>query len=562
MYSKGIFSGLLVTVLFFAATSLAAAKPQDPNAPLTPHCVGSGPLPLDPDFCGCTWGAIYYRGEPIFNAPVSLHFGDQATSTVSKSYDNTQPTAYYTLTGAGMGAKKGDIMTVTVAFAGQTLARAFRAWPDETKEQEVALVLPEQGIWTPWLTGGYTRTVTIADHTLWAGGPAGLLAVDLTSKAQVTHALPWSEPTVVSLALAPNGHVWAAGPHTLAEFDGSTWQNHTPPFSATIRTLAADPTTGAIWLGGGDNSDALAVYDGNWQTVTAVAEEIRSLAIDETGNVWVGTWGGGAYRHDHAAGTVNSGWQQYKVKAGLASDYILTIAAKATDVWFGTQPYVDGQGTRGGVSHYSVGSQTWHTYTSMHGLPADTLGAAAPIYAVALDGKGVPWIGTPQGVQLLAAPETWANDIVTGNAVRALTVVDDIMIAARASGHLLRLDQNITPGNPPTAQITSANALTVTQVETFTLTARATDNDSNSNETRQQILAWDWLVDGQPLCTTATVCTMPAEGLSIGTHTISLRVQDDEGVWSQPVITTLAVTQADAVYLPVIKAAPVTHTAK
>jgi len=423
-------------------------------------------------------------------------------------------------------------------------------------------VLPERGTWTPWLTGGYTRTITVADNTLWAGGPAGLLAVDLTSKVQVTHALPWSEPAVVSIGIAANGHVWAAGPHNLAEFDGNTWQNHTPPFSATLRALAADPTNGTIWLGGGDNSGALAVYDGNWQTVTAVAEEIRSLAIDGTGDVWVGTWGGGVYRHDHAVANVNSGWQSYKVKAGLASDYIVTIAANATDVWFGTQPYVDGQGTRGGVSHYNVDNQTWHTYTSMHGLPADTLGAAAPIYALALDAQGVPWVGTPQGIHLLAAPDTWANDSVTGNAVRALTVVNDVVIAARASGHLLRLDQSITPGNPPTAQITSANALTVTQVETFTLTARATDNDSNSNETRQQILAWDWLVDGQPLCTTATVCTMPAEGLSIGTHTISLRVQDDEGVWSQPATTTLVVTQATAVYLPVINAAPVVHTSR
>ncbi|MBX3010812.1 MAG: hypothetical protein KF832_04860 [Caldilineaceae bacterium] len=548
----GVFAVLLAALLFFSYTPVVNAEGQSPTMPLTPHCVGSGPLPLDPDFCGCTWGAVYYRGKPVLNAPVVLEFGNQSTSAASKVYADVQPEPYYTMTGAGLGAKKGDFLTVQVAFAGQTAARTFRAWPDENQEQEVALVLPERGRWESWLTSGYT-TLSLADHTLWAGGTAGLRAIDLTTQSPVTHTLPWSDPTVLSMAVAPNGHVWAAGAHTLAEFDGSNWQNRTPPFGATIRALAIHPTTGALWLGGGDNQGALAMYDGAWHMVTAVTEEVRALAVDGAGDLWVGTWGGGVYRHDDQAANLNSDWRQYKINAGLASDYILTTATDARSVWFGTRPYADGQGKRGGISRYRWADNSWTTYTAAHGLPTDILGAAAPINALAVAESGLAWAGTPTGLYLLAAPETWVSEMATGTAIRAVAVHDTQVIAARTNAPLLRLDQSITPGNPPTVQLAPTNPATVTQAETITLTASATDQDNDPNESGEQILAWDWRINDEPFCTTANQCAMPANLLTLGNHTLSLRVQDDEGVWSQPVTTTLRVTPAAAVvYLPQI----------
>jgi len=79
------------------------------------------------------------------------------------------------------------------------------------------------------------------------------------------------------------------------------------------------------------------------------------------------------------------------------------------------------------------------------------------------------------------------------------------------------------------------------------------DHDENADVTNPQILAWDWQSnrDG-PLCTTAETCRLAGAELSVGVHTISLRVQDDEGVWSSPVSTTITVTPITKVYLPVI----------
>ncbi len=558
---KGIFSILFIGTLFWGFAGQAAAESKGPHAPQTPHCVGSGPLgpfeplPLDADFCGCTWGAVYYRGKPVFNAPVNLHFDNQTLSAVSKAHPEPEPEAYYILIGNTLGAKKGDVMQVDVTFAGQTVGRAFHAWPDGTGEQEVPLVIPERGSWASSSVIGYTNVLAVDGETLWAGGPSGLVTINLATNEPVVQPLPWIDQTVIGIAVVEAGRVWAVGPHTLAEWDGTTWHNRTPPFAATLRAVAIDSATGDLWLGGGDQQGALAMYDGSWHPVTAVAEEIRTLAVDGQGDLWVGTQGGGAYRRDQTVSDLDDGWQQYKVSDGLASDYLAAIAADATNVWFGTLPYVDGQGKRGGISRYNLTTDTWESYTSAHGLPADNLGAAAPIYALALDAQGAPWAGTSTGIQLLAAPGSWVTDLVTGNAVRTLAVKEDLVLAARASGQLLQLDQSITPGNPPTAQITSASTLTVSQAAAFTLAASATDNDGSPTEVGQQILAWEWLVDGQPLCTTAGVCTMPASILSVGTHTVSLQVQDDEGVWSSPTTSVVVVTQPLAVYLPVIKAA-------
>lgn len=556
MYPKGIFVLLLIVMLLVACASLAVAETQAPDTPLTPHCVGSGPLPLDPDFCGCTWGAVYYRGQAVAQAPVVLQFGNQVTNTVTTQQDEA-PHLYYTLTGATLGAKKGDVMTVTAEFAGQRATRTFRAWPNADKEQEVALVLPMRGVWVPWLTGGYTRTLAVAGSTLWAGGSAGLLAVDLATNVSTTHTLPWSDSAVVGMAVAPNGHIWAVGPHSLAEFDGSAWQNRATPFLATIRTLVVHPTTGALWLGGGDTDGALAVYNGDWQPVTTVAEVVTALAVDGAGDIWVGTWGSGVYRQNHNVADVTKGWQQYKVKDGLASAYILVIATDSNSVWFGTNPYRDNQGIRGGVSRYHLTNNTWHSYTAIHGLPTDPEGAAASIYALAFDADGVPWVGTSQGIHLLATPTTWITDTLTSDAVRALVVTSDQIIATHAGGQLLRLDRNLIPGAPPTVQITTADWLTVTPSTTFTLTAGATDNDQDVNEIDLQILAWDWRADNQPLCTTAVACTVPANTLTLGQHTVTLRVQDDEGDWSAPVTTTVVITetivpQPPVVYLPAV----------
>lgn len=552
--------GLVLLTFLTAFFVIASESHAMPLTPLGPHCIGKGPISLpvnDPDFCGCTWGAVYYRGQPLPYIPITLQFQTQSIVALNEAGNDVENFPYYAVSGASMGAKLNDMMTLVVPLATTNITRTFRARPDENKEQEIHVVLPEQGIWSHGLTSGYTRTLLIQGNTLWAGGPAGLLQVDLTSNVSQTHSLPWPTANVVALAVAPNNHVWAAGPQHLAEWDGANWQNRSAPFSAPIRALAVDPSTGALWAGGGENTAALAVYDGTWRQVTAVDELITALAIDSVTNLWVGTWGGGAYRHAGNVSDPNNGWTHYRLAEGLASDYIYTLAAQDQTLWFGTRPYNQNQRNLGGISRYQATSNTWQTYTTTHGLPADALlpASPAPILAMAVDGNGSVWAGTGEGIYRLVTPTLWLPDLSrSGDGVRALGAAGQQLVAGWARGQISQLNQALTPGQPPTVQISQTQAITLNQAATLQLTASATDQDNDARESNPQILAWDWRSDRDgPLCTTAGVCELPASTLSLGAHTLSLRVQDDEGVWSQTATTRLVVTQVQNVYLAVVQ---------
>lgn len=542
----------LSVVVLFTITSPTALAQARPDAPLPAHCKRGGPLPLNnPNFCGCTWGIIYYRGQPVVSAPVTLRFNTQITETLSV-VEQEEPFPFYDMTGAELGAQRGDVMTVTTTFGGQTATRIFRAQPNAEGEQQVNLVLPDHGVWSQWLTGGYTRTLVSSGTTLWAGGTAGLRAIDTVSTISTTQTLPWSDP-VVALAIGATNHVWAAAARQLAEFDGNSWQNRPLPFAAAIRALTVDPATGTLWAGGGDNSGALAFYDGTWHTVAGISEQISTLTVDSANQLWVGTLGGGVYHH--TGSDPDSGWTQFKVSQGLASNFILAATASDDAVWFGTRPYLDGQAQRGGISRYSLDQNSWRTYNTANGLPADATLPQAPaaIYALTVDGQGGLWAGTPQGVYQWATPAVWVNHLATGDAVRALAAVDTMLVAARSQG-LDRLDPTAIPGNPPTVQLDPLDAATFGQLDTITLHATAADHDPTAGEPERQIVAWDWQSDRDgPLCTTADSCLIAGADLAPGAHTISLRVQDDEGVWSQLATKTLVVTTETAIYLPLVQ---------
>lgn len=559
MYAKAIAFATALSLLFIMARHGYAA--DEPPSALPPHCIGSGPtnLPItttDPTFCGCTWGVVYYRGQPVPGARVGLHF-DEKTFVADTRYHHEFPDyPYYVASGLALSAERGDVLTFTVDFAGASLVRPFRAWPATTGEsqgeQEVPLVLPEVGIWQPMLNGGYTRTLSLQGETLWAGGPVGLTKVNLATGQATSQPLPWSPPTIVALASAANQGFWAAGPHHLAALMNEQWQAVATPFTATIRALAVDPRQGDLWVGGGDHNGALARYDSQqWHTITAIVEPITTLAIDQQGGIWVGTWDGGVYYQAGEAAPATDTWQVYDTADGLASNLVRTAAVGPTSVWFGTEPYLDTDGYHGGLSRYDLRDSSWHTYTLTHGLPAASNLPSAPtaITALAVDKGELAWAGTAQSVQIQATTRRWLTDTITTAPISALAVTADWVVAAQADGLILALDRRVTPGQPPLAQFTPGASDRLTLSDTLRLHATATDQDEESTNAAAQILAWDWRsnLDG-PLCTTADECSLPTHSLTPGVHTISLRVQDDEGVWSAPVTTK--VTIAAQLFLP------------
>lgn len=212
---------------------------------------------------------------------------------------------------------------------------------------------------------------------------------------------------VTAIAVDPAGDLWIGADQMwngrrfegggLARWKRRTgeWQTLTPPTSPAVVDVAVDPT-GKVWVAtkpyttwippAGDEpgrwdwrGGGLAVWDGtDWQSYTSesdVADSITTLAVDQTGNVWAGTEGNGAFVFtDH-------GRVHFRARRGaLADGYISAIGwGSAGQIWFGTRKF-NGRGT--GVSVLDPGESlsdpnddTWQHYTTEDGLAADLVTA-------------------------------------------------------------------------------------------------------------------------------------------------------------------------------------------
>ncbi len=145
-------------------------------------------------------------------------------------------------------------------------------------------------------------------------------------------------------------------------------------------------------------------YDDHWAVFTPADSGLpnayaRAVALDASGNVWVGTQGGAARLN--YAGTPftkkDDSWLVFAASAsGLANDSVWDVAVdSAQNVWFAL--------AGGGVSAYAPNG-TWVTFTHTDGLTYDF---ARTILA---NRDGTIWVGTDGGgVSVLNYASTLAN---------------------------------------------------------------------------------------------------------------------------------------------------------
>ncbi|MCR4406097.1 MAG: CHAT domain-containing protein [Anaerolineae bacterium] len=227
-----------------------------------------------------------------------------------------------------------------------------------------------------------------------------------------------------------------------------------------------------------------------------VDPDVTSLAEDEQGYIWLGTWGAGVYRFDLSRmapvegladetifavardstgnlwfGTANGAFRRQPdghLEQVVSDVPVLTIAEDAEHaIWLGTNDGVvrffngematftaaDGLvgqavqviwqdakegslwfGTESGVSRFD--GHFWRTFTTDDGLPQVTVRALAPADQDAL------WVGTASGVCCLQGNTCQAEEALTGLYVRDLwwdSASDELWIAAAGRG-LLRYD--------------------------------------------------------------------------------------------------------------------------
>lgn len=120
-------------------TLLGIAKPLQP---LGRHCVDVGPPgeEQDPNWCGCTWGAVYLDGKQLLGAEISLDFNGNLLRAITELRSG-EDYPYYSLRASQIGAKYGDVVILTASFLTHTVTRSMRLIPNNEGEQMVNLAI-------------------------------------------------------------------------------------------------------------------------------------------------------------------------------------------------------------------------------------------------------------------------------------------------------------------------------------------------------------------------------------------------------------------------------------
>ena len=205
--------------------------------------------------------------------------------------------------------------------------------------------------------------------------------------SQYAHA-SWStvdglpQDNVVSLAQTPDGYLWLGTEEGLARFDGVRFtvfdKSNTPELkSSLISTLLTDQS-GNLWIGTGGGG-VLRMTNQKFVAFTTrnglSNDSVLSLCEDKEHGIWIGTQGGGVSRFKDGKFTV------YNSKIGLPDDAVYSIfAARDGSVWFGTED---------GLSQLKDGS--FRNFSTQQGLPNKN------VRAVFEDRQGTLWVGTNGG---------------------------------------------------------------------------------------------------------------------------------------------------------------------
>jgi ligand-binding sensor domain-containing protein len=171
--------------------------------------------------------------------------------------------------------------------------------------------------------------------------------------------------------------IWAATNSGIYRNDGNGWTTALPGVSGrSLLALASDD----IWAG--TIGDGAWHWDGGWRQFNSAnsglaGDNVRTIARDEQGRLWFGTWSDGASVYD----PMSNAWTTFDSSNALPADSVRAAFVDSTgQVWLGTE--------QGAVRYDGV---SWATYTTADGLPDDR------VRELAEDGSGQVWAGTPGG---------------------------------------------------------------------------------------------------------------------------------------------------------------------
>jgi signal transduction histidine kinase/ligand-binding sensor domain-containing protein len=165
------------------------------------------------------------------------------------------------------------------------------------------------------------------------------------------------------------------------------------PHDSVARVLP-DPR-GFLWIGG---SSTLARFDGHSFVTYGTADgldvgtTVNALTLDDRGNLWIATNGGGIYRFDTATTDRSVRFTQIRIGEGRASNRVNVLVHGADGLlWAGTDA---------GLYTGRIGEEFRRlTLPLTRGAPQE----AVQVFGLAIDTSGI-WIGTPAGLYHCGPP--------------------------------------------------------------------------------------------------------------------------------------------------------------
>ena len=157
------------------------------------------------------------------------------------------------------------------------------------------------------------------------------------------------------------------------------------------------------------------------------------------------------------------------------------------------------------------------------------------------DGTINPATVTIDGSPLHGTAVANANGTVTYTPTAGYTGTDTFVYTVKDNKGAVSNEATVTvtvtpsPANqPPTAFIDSITPNPAMSGETVTFTGHGTDTDGT-------VTTYEWTSSIDGVISTSATSTLSTATLSPGTHTISLRVQDEDETWSTPVTGSLTI---------------------
>lgn len=238
------------------------------------------------------------------------------------------------------------------------------------------------------------------DDYMWAATGGGIVRWNTVENNYIIFTIADGLPTnqITSSAITKDGIKWFGTDRgELVKFDGYKWVVFSEEDCGYYINDIAIDDYGHLWIA---SSDSVCEFDGSKWTNHSFDYEIQGngitkIAIDISGNIWVGTYGGGVLEYDRDKWTTyNSDWNE------LGSSSVTDIAIdNAGNKWFATfQPKEFWE--TGGVSKFD--GITWTTYTSDDGLASNSTNS------IGIDENGYIWVGSDQGVSVFDH-NTWTT---------------------------------------------------------------------------------------------------------------------------------------------------------